>query len=166
MSMSQFIIDLILEVLTMVRIALQIPTHAMSRSRHTVANRHELHRCRLTSYLLFTATHFTKSWVYSAVLRGTYFYKRDPERALGSGARQGDGAAGRRDLPSHEYVGLMHSIRERRATFAQLRSRGHEIRGDRREEVPLVHSTFADMKHLRSLRTRFPDLYDFIQLRS
>ena len=27
----------------------------------------------------------------------------------------------------------------------------------------VMHSTFADMKHLRSLRTRFPDLYDFIQ---
>ena len=26
-----------------------------------------------------------------------------------------------------------------------------------------MHSTFADTRHLRSLRTRFPDLYDFIQ---
>ena len=43
-------LDLILEVLTMVRIALQIPMH--SRSRHTVTNRYELHRCRITSYLL------------------------------------------------------------------------------------------------------------------
>ena len=27
----------------------------------------------------------------------------------------------------------------------------------------VMHSTFADMKHLKSLRSRFPDLYDFIQ---
>ena len=27
----------------------------------------------------------------------------------------------------------------------------------------IMHSTFADIRHLRSLRTRFPDLYDFIQ---
>ena len=27
----------------------------------------------------------------------------------------------------------------------------------------IMHSTFADTRHLRSLRTRFPDLYDFIQ---
>ena len=26
----------------------------------------------------------------------------------------------------------------------------------------IMHSTFADTRHLRSLRTRFPDLYDFI----
>ena len=29
--------------------------------------------------------------------------------------------------------------------------------------VKSCHSTFADTRHLRSLRTRFPDLYDFIQ---
>ena len=42
-------LDLILEVRTMVRIALQIPMPSMSRSRHTVTSRYELHRCRHTS---------------------------------------------------------------------------------------------------------------------
>ena len=45
-------LDLIIEVLMVVRIALQIPTHSMARSSHTVANRYELHRCRNTAYLL------------------------------------------------------------------------------------------------------------------
>ena len=47
-------LDLILEVLVVVRIALQIPIHSMSRSYHTVANRYELHRCRSTAYLLIS----------------------------------------------------------------------------------------------------------------
>ena len=47
-------LGLILEVLVVVRIALQIPTHAMSQSQHTVANRYELHRCRCTAYLLIS----------------------------------------------------------------------------------------------------------------
>ena len=44
-------LDMILEVLTLVRIAIQIPTTA-SHTRHATANRYELHRCRLTAYLL------------------------------------------------------------------------------------------------------------------
>ena len=47
-------LGLILEVLVVVRIALQIPIHAMSQSHHTVANRYELHRRRCTAYLLIS----------------------------------------------------------------------------------------------------------------
>ena len=47
-------LDLILEVLVVVRIALQIPVHSMSQSYHTVASRYELHRCRCTAYLLIS----------------------------------------------------------------------------------------------------------------
>ena len=43
-----------LEVLVVLRIALQIPIHSMSQSYHTVANRYELHRCRCTAYLLIS----------------------------------------------------------------------------------------------------------------
>ena len=45
-------LDMILEVLTLVRIALQIPTTAVAHTRHAAANRYELHRCRITAYLL------------------------------------------------------------------------------------------------------------------
>ena len=45
-------LNMILEVLTLVRIALQIPATAVSHTRHAAANRHELHRCRMTAYLL------------------------------------------------------------------------------------------------------------------
>ena len=47
-------LGLILEVLVVVRIALQIPNCAMSNSHHTVANRYELHRCRCAAYLLIS----------------------------------------------------------------------------------------------------------------
>ena len=47
-------LGLILEVLVVVRTALQIPIHAMSQSHHTVANRYELHRCRCTAYVLIS----------------------------------------------------------------------------------------------------------------
>ena len=104
-------LDLILEVLTMVRIALQIPMHSMSRSRHTVANRYELHRCRITSYLLICFL----------------------QRLISQ---------------NHGYIPPF---------FEVLRSYKTSLLGE------VMHSTFADMKHLRSLRTRFPDLCDFIQ---
>ena len=45
-------LDMILEVLTLVRIALQIPMTAVSHTRQAAANRYELHRCRMTAYLL------------------------------------------------------------------------------------------------------------------
>ena len=104
-------LDLILEVLTMVRIALQIPMHSMSRSRHAVANRYELHRCRITSYLLIC------------------FLQR---------------------LISHHH-GYIPPF------FEVL----HFYKTSLLCEV--MHSTFADTKHLKSLRTRFPDPCDFIQ---
>ena len=45
-------LDVVLEVLTLVRIALQIPMTAVSHTQHAVANRYEIHRCRMTAYLL------------------------------------------------------------------------------------------------------------------
>ena len=104
-------LDLILKVLTMVRIALQIPMHSMSRSRHTVANRYELHRCRITSYLLIC------------------FLQRLISQNRGY-------------IPPFFEVLHFHKT----SLLCEV-----------------MHSTFADMKHLKSLRTRFPDLYDFIQ---
>ena len=103
-------LGLILEVLVVVRIALQIPIHAMSQSYHTVANRYELHRCRRTAYLLISFLQRLISQDYGYVppfFEVLHFYK----------------------------TSLLCEI---------------------------MHSTFADTRHLRSLRTRFPDLYDFI----
>ena len=100
-----------LEVLTMVRIALQIPMYSVSRSRHTVANRYELHRCRITSYLLIC------------------FLQRLITQNHGF-------------IPS--FFEVLHFYKT--SLLCEV-----------------MHSTFADMKHLRSLRARFPDLYDFIQ---
>ena len=79
--------------------------HSMSRSRHTVANRYELHRCRITSYLLIC------------------FLQRLISQNHGY-------------IPPFKETSLLCEV---------------------------MHSTFADMKHLRSLRARFPDLCDFIQ---
>ena len=104
-------LDLILEVLTMVRIALHIPMHSMSRSRHTVANRYELHRCRITSYLLI--------WFLQRLI-----------------------------CQNHGYIPPFFEVL-------------HFYKTSLLCEV--MRSTFADMKHLRSLRTRYPDLCDFIQ---
>ena len=90
----------------MVRIALQIPIHAMSQSYHTVANRYELHRCRCTAYLLISFLQRLISQDYGYVppfFEVLHFYK----------------------------TSLLCEI---------------------------MHSTFADTRHLRSLRTRFPDL--------
>ena len=103
-------LDLILEVLTMVRIALQIPMHSMSRSRHTVANRYELHRCRITSYLLICFL----------------------QRLIS---------------PNHGCIPPFFEVL-------------HFYKTSLLCEV--MRSTFADMKHPRSLSTRFLDLYDFL----
>ena len=103
-------LGLILEVLVVVRIALQIPNHAMSHSQHTVANRYELHRCRCTAYLLISFLQRLISQdhgYFPPVFEVLHFYK----------------------------TSLLCEI---------------------------MHSTFADTRHLRSLRTRFPDLHDFI----
>ena len=99
---------LILEVLVVVRIALQIPIHSMSQSYHTVANRYELHRCRCTAYLLSSFLQRLVSQDYGPFFEVLHFCK----------------------------TSLLCEIK---------------------------HSTFADTRHLQSLRTRFPDLYDFIQ---
>ena len=107
-------LDLILEVLTMVRIALRIPMHSMSRSRHTVANRYELHRCRISSCLLICFL----------------------QRLISQ---------------NHGYIPPFFEVLHFYNTSLLCE---------------VMHSTFADMKHLRSLRslrTRFPDLYDFVQ---
>ena len=45
-------IDMILEALTLVRVSLQIPTSAFSSTSNPTANRYELHRCRLSAFLL------------------------------------------------------------------------------------------------------------------
>ena len=118
MSTSQFSIyqhlpqlDLILEVLTVVRIALQIPTFSMSRSSHTVANRYELHRCRNAAYLLICFV----------------------QRLI---------------CQNHGYIPQFFEVLHFYKTSLLCE---------------IMHSTFADMRHLRSLRTRFPDLFDFIQ---
>ena len=103
-------LGLILEVLVVVRIALQIPNRAMSSSNHTVANRYELHRCRCAAYLLisFLQRLITQDHGYfPPFFEVLHFYK----------------------------TSLLCEI---------------------------MHSTFADTRHLRSLRARFPDLYDFI----
>ena len=94
----------------MVRIALQIPTHAMSQSQHTVANRYELHRCRCTAYLLISFL----------------------QRLISQ---------------DHGYVPPFFEVL-------------HFYKASLLCEI--MHSTFADTRHLRSIRTRFPDLYDFI----
>ena len=101
-------LDLILDALTLVRIALQIPMHSMSRTRHTVANRYELHRCRITSYLLICFL----------------------QRLISQ---------------NHGYVPPFFEVL-------------HFYKTSLLCEV--TRSTFADMKHLKSLRSRFPDLYD------
>ena len=103
-------LGLILEVLVVVRMALQIPNRAMSSSNHTVANRYELHRCRCAAYLLisFLQRLITQDHGYfPPFFEVLHFYK----------------------------TSLLCEI---------------------------MHSTFADTRHLRSLRARFPDLYDFI----
>ena len=104
-------LDLILDVLTLVRIALPIPTHSVSRTRHTVANRYELHRCWISSCLLIC------------------FLQR-------------------RISQNHGYLPPFFEVL-------------HFYKTSLLCEV--MHSTFADMKHLKSLRSRFPDLCDFIQ---
>ena len=103
-------LGLILEVLVVVRIALQIPNHAMSHSQHTVANRYELHRCRCTAYLLISF--------------------------------------------------LQRLISQDHGYFPPFFEVLHFYKTSLLCEI--MHSTFADTRHLRSLRTRFPDLYDFI----
>ena len=82
----------------------------MSRSRH-VANGYELHRCRITSYLLICFL----------------------QRLISQ---------------NHGYIPPFFEVL-------------HFYKTSLLCEV--MHSTFADMKHLRSFRTRFPDLYDFVQ---
>ena len=104
-------LDLIIEVLTVVRIALQIPIHSMSRSSHTVANRYELHKCRNTAYLLIC------------------FLQRLSSQ-------------------NHGYIPPLFEVLHFYKTSLLC---------------DIMHSTFADMRHLRSLRTRFPELFDFIQ---
>ena len=104
-------LDLILEALTVVRIALQTPIHSMPRSSHTVANRYELHRCRNTAYLLICFL----------------------QRLISQ---------------NHGYIPPFFEVLHFYKT-SLLRD--------------ITRSTFADMRHLRSLRTRFPDLFDFIQ---
>ena len=104
-------LDLIIEVLTVVRIALQIPIHSMSRSSHTVPNRYELHRCRNTAYLLICFL----------------------QRLISQ---------------THGYIPPFFEVLHFYKTSLLC---------------DIMHSTFADMRHLRSLRTRFPDLFDFIQ---
>ena len=94
----------------MVRIALQIPIHAMSQSHHTVANRYELHRCRCTAYLLISFL----------------------QRLISQ---------------DHGYAPPFFEVFDFYKTSLLCE---------------IMHSTFADTRHLRSLRTRFPDLYDFI----
>ena len=101
-------LGLILEVV--VRIALQIPNHAMSHSQHTGANRYELHRCRCTAYLLISF--------------------------------------------------LQRLISQDHGYFPPFFEVLHFYKTSLLCEI--MHSTFADTRHLRSLRTRFPDLYDFI----
>ena len=100
-------LGLILEVLVVVRIALQIPNHAMSHSQHTVANRYEIHRCRCTAYLLIS------------------FLQRLISQDHGY-------------LPP--FFEVLHFYK------ASL----------------LCEIMHSDTRHLRSLRARFPDLYDFI----
>ena len=103
-------LSLILEVLVVVRIALQIPNCAMSNSHHTVANRYELHRCRCTAYLLISF--------------------------------------------------LQRLISQDHGYFPPFFEVLHFYKTSLLCEI--THSTFADTRHLRSLRARFPDLYDFI----
>ena len=103
-------LGLILEVLVVVRIALQIPNHAMSHSQHTVANRYEIHRCRCTAYLLISF--------------------------------------------------LQRLISQDHGYFPPFFEVLHFYKASLLCEI--MHSTFADTRHLRSLRARFPDLYDFI----
>ena len=103
-------LGLILEVLVVVRIALQIPNHAVSYCQHTVANRYELHRCRCTAYLLIS------------------FLQRLTSQ-------------------DHGYFPPFFEVL-------------HFYKASLLCEI--MHSTFADTRHLRSLRARFPDFYDFI----
>ena len=103
-------LSLILEVLVVVRIALQIPNCAMSNSHHTVANRYELHRCRCAAYLLISF--------------------------------------------------LQRLISQDHGYFPPFFEVLHFYKTSLLCEI--MHSTFADTRHLRSLRARFPDLYDFI----
>ena len=84
---------------------------SMSRTRHTVANRYELHRCRITSYLLICFL----------------------QRLISQ---------------NHGYIPPFFEVL-------------HFYKTSLLCEV--MHSTFAAMKHLKSLQSRFPDLYDFIQ---
>ena len=97
-------LGLILEVLVVVRTALQIPNHAMSHSQHTVANRYELHRCRCTAYLLISF--------------------------------------------------LQRLISQDHGYFPPFFEVLHFYKASLLCEI--MHSTFADTRHLRSLRARFP----------
>ena len=104
-------LHLMLEVLTLVRIALQIPMTAMSHTRHAVANRYEIYRCRITAYLLVCFL----------------------QRLISQ---------------DHGYLPPFFEVLHFYKTLL-LRE--------------VMYSTFADLRHLKSLRARLPDLYDFIQ---
>ena len=45
-------VDTIIEALTLVRVSLQIPANAFARTSNPTANRYQLHRCRLSAFLL------------------------------------------------------------------------------------------------------------------
>ena len=102
-------LDVVLEVLTLVRNALQIPMTAMSHTRHVVANRCEIYRCRMTACLLVC------------------FLQR---------------------LIS-QHNGYIPPF------FEEL----HFYKTSLLREI--MYSSFADQRHLKSLRARLPDLYDF-----
>ena len=97
--------------LTLVRIALQIPMTAVSNTQHAVANRYEIHRCRTTAYLLVC------------------FLQRLISQDIGY-------------IPP--FLEVLHFYKT---------SLVREI----------MYSSFVDQRHLKSLRARLPDLYDFIQ---
>ena len=104
-------LDMILKVLTLVRIALQIPTTAVSHTRQAAANRYELHRCRMTAYLLvcFLQRLVSQDNAYiPPFFEVLHFYK----------------------------TSLLRDV---------------------------MYSSFADQRHLKSLRARLPDLCDFMQ---
>ena len=104
-------LDVVLEVLTLVRITLQIPMTAVSHTRHVVAKRYEIYRCRMTAYLLvcFLQRLISQHNGYiPPFLEALHFYKTSLPREI-------------------------------------------------------MYFSFADQRHLKSLRARLPDLYDFIQ---
>ena len=45
-------VDMIIEALTLVRVSLQLPANALARTSNPTANRYQLHRCRLSAFLL------------------------------------------------------------------------------------------------------------------